>query len=180
MITLRTFSRNDFHILKRWITSRRLCIQWSGPHFSYPLDDIQLEKYLSVVEDEAVPDTGFMAILTENGEEIGHVKIGNVDINTGTGSLQFVIIGDIDSRNRGLGRELVRRAVAYGFTALGLRSINLKVFDFNISAYRCYRKAGFEETGAYEAVYTIDGSEETWRGMEMNLTREKWKQLPPG
>jgi RimJ/RimL family protein N-acetyltransferase len=180
MITLRKFSRNDFHIIKRWITSQRLCVQWSGPHFSYPLNDDQLEKYLAVVENDAIPDIGFMALPKENNSPVGHIKIGNVDAASGTGTLQFVIIGDDDNRNKGMGHELVSRAVAYSFDTLCLQSINLKVFDFNISAQKCYNKIGFEETGIYEAVYTIDGSEETLRGIEMNLTREKWKQLPPG
>jgi len=174
MLVLRKFNRNDFPIMKRWINSQRFCIQWSGPHFSYPLDDDQLEKYLSVVENDLVPDIGFMAISKENNMPVGHIKIGNVDTAAGTGTLQFVIIGDDADRNKGMGRELVGSAVAYGFDTLGLKSINLKVFDFNAAALACYKKIGFEETSRIEATYTIDGSVETWRGLELNLTREKW------
>jgi RimJ/RimL family protein N-acetyltransferase len=176
MITLRKFSRGDFPILKGWITSQRFCIQWSGPHFSYPLDDDQLEKYLALVENDANPDIGFMAISDGKITPVGHIKIGNVDIKAGTGTLQCIIIGDEGSRNKGMGRELVARAAAYAFNVLGLGSINLKVFDFNISARSCYKKIGFEETSRLESSHTIDGITEIWGGIEMNLTLEKWIQ----
>jgi len=174
MLVLRKFCREDFPFLKRWITSQRFCIQWSGPHFSYPLDDDQLEHYFSVVEDDRIPDIGFMAVSEDSTMPVGHIKIGNVDAAAGTGTLQFVIIGDEGNRNKGMGRELVSKAVAYGFDTLGLQSINLKVFDFNAAALACYRKIGFEEIRRIEASYIIDGAAETWNGLEMDLTRRRW------
>lgn len=176
MISLRPFSKNDFIFLKQWITGERLCIQWSGPHFRYPLDDVQLGKYLSLVEDNDIPDIGFMAVMKGEDTPVGHIKIGAVDRGAGTAALQFVIIGDNEKRNRGIGSGMVRNAAAYGFEILGLQTLTLKVFDFNISAMACYVKNGFEVTGRYEAEYFINGKSETWSGFEMTLTRSRLKR----
>ena len=42
----------------------------------------------------------------------------------------------------------------YGFKALNLHNIQLRVYEYNTGAKRCYEKTGFKETGRRrEALY---------------------------
>ncbi len=58
-----------------------------------------------------------------------------------------IMIGEADARGRGYGPETARLMLDYAFTALGLNSVALYVYEFNTIARRAYAKAGFTETG---------------------------------
>lgn len=47
----------------------------------------------------------------------------------------------------GLGTEVTRRIVGYGFHDLGLHRVGLRVLAFNTRAIACYAKCGFVEEG---------------------------------
>ena len=50
-------------------------------------------------------------------------------------------------RGQGLGREITRQVLAWGFGELGLHRIELEVLAFNIRAIRCYLACGFRSEG---------------------------------
>jgi ribosomal-protein-alanine N-acetyltransferase len=50
-------------------------------------------------------------------------------------------------RGQGLGREITRLVVAWGFGGLGLHRIELEVLAFNTRAIRCYLACGFRQEG---------------------------------
>jgi len=58
-----------------------------------------------------------------------------------------IVIGEADARGKGYGTETARLMLDYGFTALGLNSVSLNVYEYNTPARRAYAKAGFIETG---------------------------------
>ena len=58
-----------------------------------------------------------------------------------------VLIGEAASRGRGYGTETARLMLDYAFTALGLHSVMLTVYEFNLAGRRAYEKAGFREAG---------------------------------
>jgi RimJ/RimL family protein N-acetyltransferase len=58
-----------------------------------------------------------------------------------------IMIGEPDMRGHGLGTEAVELVVDFGFHAMGLHSIWLTTYDFNIAGQRAYLKAGFQEVG---------------------------------
>lgn len=58
-----------------------------------------------------------------------------------------IVIGELDARGRGYGTEAMRLLLDYAFTAAGMDSIMLRVYEFNPAARRCYEKAGFREIG---------------------------------
>jgi len=55
------------------------------------------------------------------------------------------IIVDSSRRGQGLGTELLHLACRYAFDLLGLTRVTLNVFEHNIGARVCYRKAGFRD-----------------------------------
>jgi len=58
-----------------------------------------------------------------------------------------ILIGEGDARGKGYGTEAARLMLDYGFTALGLNSVCLDVYEYNIPAIKAYQRAGFVETG---------------------------------
>jgi len=74
---------------------------------------------------------------------------------------QFAI-GLLDRRTwgLGLGAEVTREVVRYGFEEVGLHRIGLKVFAHNHRAIRCYERCGFVEEGREREAAYIGGA---WR-----------------
>ena len=76
-------------------------------------------------------------------------------------------------RGQGLGREITRLVVAWGFDNLGLHRIELEVLAFNSRAIRCYLACGFRQEGVRrEAELYPDG----WKDLiSMGLLRSEYE-----
>ncbi len=74
---------------------------------------------------------------------------------------QFAI-GLLDRRTwgLGLGAEVTRVVLRYGFDEVGLHRIGLKVFAHNHRAIRCYERCGFVEEGREREAAYVGGA---WR-----------------
>lgn len=80
------------------------------------------------------------------------------DIDHVQRTAEFVIfLGEKGEWGKGYGTETTRLVLDYGFTALGLHNIMLKVFSFNERGLRAYRRAGFREFGRRRAAYRVGG-----------------------
>jgi RimJ/RimL family protein N-acetyltransferase len=74
-------------------------------------------------------------------------------------------------RGQGLGREITRLVVAWGFGGLGLHRIELEVLAFNTRAIRCYLACGFRQEGVRrEAELYPDGRKDL---ISMGLLRSE-------
>lgn len=58
-----------------------------------------------------------------------------------------LMIGEPSQRGKGYGTEATRLVLDFGFTVLGLNSVMLTVFEYNLAGKRTYDKAGFKEFG---------------------------------
>lgn len=87
--------------------------------------------------------------------------VGNVDlhaIDQANRSAELgIMIGEVDARGRGLGTEAVRLVCDLGFNVLGLNSIHLVTFGWNIAGQKAYVKAGFREIGRRREARWFDG-----------------------
>ncbi len=77
---------------------------------------------------------------------IGNTDLHNVDHRHRTAEFG-ILIGEPDARGKGYGTETARLMLDYAFTVLGLHSIMLTCFEFNLAGRRAYAKAGFNEIG---------------------------------
>ena len=91
-------------------------------------------------------DYWFVIYERESGRLIGHTDLFEVDQRTRTCTFGL-LIGEETARGRGYGSEVARLMLDYAFTALGLHSVWLRVYDYNPGAARAYSKAGFREFG---------------------------------
>jgi RimJ/RimL family protein N-acetyltransferase len=67
-----------------------------------------------------------------------------------TGEISY-LIGDPDSRRRGLGREIVAALLDHGFLSLGLKSIFASATVENLSSIKALERAGFRRIGIRRA-----------------------------
>jgi RimJ/RimL family protein N-acetyltransferase len=88
---------------------------------------------------------------------IGNAEWRNINHRNRTAEYGL-IIGEPDVRGRGYGTETTQLMLDYAFTALGLHSVQLTVFGYNLAAQRVYEKAGFKEIGRWRDAVRLAGN----------------------
>ena len=96
-------------------------------------------------------------ISLENGNEriIGNCSIG-VDWKNRVGT-SGIVIGEKDCLGKGYGTEAMKLLIKYGFNTLNLNRIQLETYEFNIRAFKSYKKAGFIEEGKRRQAIYVNG-----------------------
>lgn len=72
-------------------------------------------------------------------------------------------------RFKGFGTEALKLVTNYAFEELKLKTVTLGVFDFNESALKCYKKAGFVEINRVNI--------EDWIRIDMEITNQNSRSL---
>lgn len=92
-----------------------------------------------------------------NGKPIGTIQL--YDFNRQDKSCKLGIrIGDKDYWSRGYGGDAVNAIVEYAFTSLDINRVDLRVYEYNGRAARCYEKCGFKYEGRTRNSAYIDGA----------------------
>lgn len=68
-----------------------------------------------------------------------------------------LMIGEKECWGNGYGTETSRLVLEYGFTCLGLHSVQLTVFSYNERAVRAYTRAGFRAVGRWREAKRFGG-----------------------
>lgn len=123
--------------------------QWAGKGYEYPLTKKQIEDRLS--EGAEI----FEANL--DGRMVGTIEIITRDEETALVG-RFVLNPELTGQ--GLGTKVLQTFLEHCKVEWGLKKIQLFVFDFNISAYKCYKKCGFTQV---ETVIRPNG----WKAISM-------------
>jgi RimJ/RimL family protein N-acetyltransferase len=122
------------------------------------LNDLRTARFLTVAsmnislqsEREALPrlSSGHnYAIVTRASDELlGNCGLSDIEDANRSAELG-IFIGSEAYRGQGYGTEALRLLCDYAFNALNLRSLMLRVYDYNERAMSCYRKVGFKEIG---------------------------------
>ncbi len=80
------------------------------------------------------------------GRPIGNTDLREIDYRNRSAGFG-ILIGEADCRGKGYGTEATRLTLDVAFTALGLHSVLLSTYAFNLAGYHAYLKAGFKEIG---------------------------------
>jgi RimJ/RimL family protein N-acetyltransferase len=96
------------------------------------------------------------------------------DIDPRHGTAEFgITIGDREDRRKGYGTEGVKLLVDLAFTGLGLRNVQLGVYEFNHGGVRAYQRAGFKEIGRRRGAYFMGGK--FWDVIYMDCVAEEFE-----
>lgn len=163
MITLEPFTADDFDRLISWIKNEEDLIQFAGTYFSYPLTKSQLDRYIASNDRKPLK-----IILTESGETIGHCELNFSDKFP---RLSRILIGQKEIRNKGIGLRIVNEMVALIKQSSPSDIVELIVFDWNLNAINCYKKAGFYIRDNWEDIVSINNKQ--WRAVSMYLELDK-------
>lgn len=101
-------------------------------------------KYEGLLESEN--DVVFVIFEKENDEPIGVAGLYEIQWVTRRAELR-ILIGEKEYWDRGIGTEVVKLLVSWGFETLNLHSIYLGVNASDKRANKCYQKAGFTSEG---------------------------------
>lgn len=171
VITLRPFEPRDCPRLLAAIKSLQDLVQWAGLFFRYPLDLEQLEAYRA----SALGPRSSRRIYTAcdaDGCPIGHIELNEID---GYSARVCRVLVDPPHRARGYGQAMVRQILRLAFNELGLKRLDLGVFDFNTAAIRCYQREGFVREGHLREARRVGN--ETWSLDWMAILEREWHLL---
>jgi len=98
------------------------------------------------------------AIVDLEGHFIGEIRLWRISERNKSAMLT-VYIGERSRWGQGLGTEALRLVLRQAFRSLGLRRIELNVFDFNHRAIRSYQKVGFVLEGSRRKALSRNGQE---------------------
>jgi len=122
------------------------------------LNDMEILKYFSLypniisLENEKEiltklsKEHNYSIVVPETNELIGSCGFVEIDHINQTSEIG-IFIGNKNFWNRGYGTEALSLLMDYGFKALNLHNIMLRVYENNIGAIKCYEKAGFKRIG---------------------------------
>ena len=174
-IDLMPFEQADFSRLIEWVESPEFLLQWAGSIFTFPLKEPQLERYLQESEGDSPGKVIFKAISRATSEVVGHVELDRIDLRNLSARLCRVLVGESSLRGKGLGSQMVRKALGVGFDQLKLHRIDLVVFEFNKAAISCYKNVGFIIEGRLREARRIGN--QYWTLYIMSILENEWKSL---
>lgn len=174
MIALEPFQEHDFDNLINWVDSRELLHNWSGSLFSFPLTRRSLQWYIDDTNGIGESDAFvYKAVDKTDGNAVGHISLGSISWSNKSARITRVLIGDKNYLGKGICRQMVEAISKIGFETLGLHRISLGVYQNNLAAVSCYKKAGYVEEGVSRDIFLHEGS--YWSMVEMAMLEDEWK-----
>ena len=162
MIILETFEKKDIPELLDWMkdSDAEFLIQFAGSKYRFPLDEKQL---VDTLYDKSI--LLFKALDDMTDIMIGHCQLMKLDLPNKSATIARVLIKP-DKRGLGYGYAMLKELINYAKSVLKITQLNLKVFDFNQSAIRCYLKLGFVASKREEIFFPAIN--QTWNCITMD------------
>lgn len=160
VLRIRPYKREDCDVILSWSRYEKAFYQWSaGVLGEYPITEKQFEFVEKLMPFTAFDDDGIVGFFTlrNPGKSFDELRFG------------FVIIKP-DRRGKGYGKEMLRLGVKFAFDIYGAGRVSLGVFENNLSAYYCYKAAGFQDK-VLEKTETYHILGEDWKCKELFIDK---------
>lgn len=95
-------------------------------------------------------------IIDLNGHCIGTAGFHHISEEDNSATYRIGIF-DVQKHSKGIGTEVTRLLLEYGFKIKKWHRIDLKVLEYNHRAIRCYEKCGFKKDGILRESAFIEG-----------------------
>ncbi|HYU17628.1 MAG TPA: GNAT family protein [Chloroflexota bacterium] len=153
-VALGPLRRELLPLYQRWINDlevrRTLAVMTVGP-MTWEAEEAWYERS-SKAQGEAL----FTIYERATMRPIGTTDLRQIDHFNRTADFG-ILIGEKDCWGKGYGTEVTALMLDYGFTALGLHNIVLRVFSYNERGIRAYTRAGFREMGRRREAHRLGG-----------------------
>ena len=125
--------------------------------FALPQPTTVEQEEASYAELTAVRDMAFFTVYERAAwRPVGTAYLTDIDHRHRRAEFG-VLIGEAACRGQGYGTEATRLVLDYAFTALGLHSVMLTCYEFNLAGRRAYEKVGFHEFGRRRQSHWMGG-----------------------
>lgn len=145
MLTIRTAAEKDYEAIVSWNKDRdeAYLFQWAGfTAYKHPLTEAQISA-------QAKKDGVHLYMVCEKDTPIGTIELCDIDETAKTGRICRVLFSE-EARGKGYGEAAMREILRIAFEEMGLDSLSLRVFCYNVNAIRCYEKVGFRVAEYFE------------------------------
>lgn len=160
----------DYKYIAQWIDNEKVHAFWCANHLPYPVTP---EAFRNLLEKNAMDWTDSAYVATKNDGKVTGFFCYSLNTENNTGFMKYIIV-DKAQRGKGYGKEMLALALQYAFQITGATSVQLNVFNENISAKRCYEKAGFIEKAVEKNVFGF--GKELWS--RCSMIAEKAEKSP--
>ncbi|MCW7479556.1 GNAT family N-acetyltransferase [Leptospira kanakyensis] len=145
-IKLTPFTERDIERILSWTKTEEFLLIWSGPVYKFKTLKEQLKSDLEFAEKNQKQFKMFSVIDSENLTLVGHAQV-TIDSQNDSAHISRILIGDESMRGQGIGLQIIKSLLEIIFQKLQLHRATLNVYDFNLSAIKCYESAGFKAEG---------------------------------
>ena len=163
MLRLRPYRKEDAQTILSWSTDETTFYRWSaGMLGAYPPSVESLSFVETLMPFLAFDEEGPVGFFTlrDFGESGDEVRIG------------FIIVNP-NRRGKGLGKATVDLGLRFAFDLYGAKRVSLGVFEDNLSAYHCYKAAGFRESEGI-AAETVLIEDTPWVCVYLAITLDEY------
>jgi RimJ/RimL family protein N-acetyltransferase len=137
-----------------------------------PLTQEALRQWYEKLASAAHKELHF-SVYTLTGQHIGGAQLKNLDWKNRSTELGL-FIGEKDYRGQGLGQQITRLLLNYGFSTLNLYRLWLRVDAANMAALRFYEKCGLQREGIFRAeVFRNGGYHDS---IVMSILEPEWRE----
>lgn len=171
MITLRKTEENDIQLIASCLAdkSEDFAIQcgYGRRYFDFPVTSKQIAAFQKSRSAESL----FFTVLNDDViiGSLELIKHKNEEAYTACTIARFLIYDDY--KFKGYGTEALKLIADYVFNVLDLQKVRLGVFDFNESALKCYKKAGFIEVNRVPVEINGINQPKKWIKIDMEITK---------
>jgi RimJ/RimL family protein N-acetyltransferase len=171
-VVLRPFRSSDLPVLREWFRDPETARTWGRDPL---VADSEFEADLTG-RFQRFDLSGYFAIENEKGVLVGRAEYEHLDPVDRTVEL-MIMIGDPNSRGRGIGSDALRTLIHHLFTDRQIERVWLTVLAWNAAAIRTYEKLGFVREGVRREDIWIDGA---WHDqLVMGLLRAEFYERHP-
>lgn len=178
MLRLRPYKPTDAATIISWCKDEISFRKWTADRYeTFPITEADMNrKYIDYNGDCTEPDNFYPMTAFDDDGIVGHLILRFTDEKKSVLRLGFVIMDDA-KRGMGYGRKMISLSIRYAFEILKVEKVTLGVFENNMSAYRCYKAAGFQESKAGERLCELCG--EQWKCIELELGKDAYQMKLP-
>lgn len=177
MIGLRPYKPSDAKTIISWCKDEETFRKWTSDRYEhFPITESDMNyKYIECNGDCVEKDNFYPMTAFDESGIVGHLIIRYVNGNRNILRLGFVIVDDT-KRGRGYGKIMIKLALKYAFEIFNAEKVTIGVFENNMTAYYCYKSAGFKGV-IMENDIICELLGEKWKILELELNREDYENI---